>query len=279
MGQDICKICSSNKLSVVTIGQTKLIHCAECDIYYQTSIPGQTELNQYYTENYNLTKAGFIPTEKRRIFRIPEQIGIIAEIRQLNPPPASLLDIGCDRGYFIDEARRYGYEVTGLEPSAAAAEYCRQIGLPVVKNFDDLKKQFDIVTMFHSLEHHDDPLKAMVNLKKYLVPDGLIVIRVPNFSCVWRKIFRERWTWFQPKNHYFHFTQQSLYYLMMKAGYNILSIESRKPNTRLTKRMNHMSNSIFKKSFHEPVKFIDRIKRHYEDITGVELFCTARNLK
>ncbi len=115
-----CKICGSQNTALQHLNDTELVLCQDCEATFLATIPPEQELAEYYEGNYRITAQDYVATEKRRFFRFPEQIKLISQLVQLKPPPASVLDIGCDKGYFLDEMRRYGYRVTGVEPSKMA---------------------------------------------------------------------------------------------------------------------------------------------------------------
>jgi hypothetical protein len=267
-----CRICSSDNVVDVMVGSIPLIHCNSCDIYYLKDMPTQDELDIYYLSNYQITSEDMVKTEKRRIFRIIEQIKLISEIKKFKLPPAKLLDIGCDKGFFMDEARRWGYSVSGVEPSESARSYCSNIGLETMQALNQVNEKFDIITMWHSLEHQLEPTKFLDTIKSLLVDNSYLFIRVPAFDNIWRKIFGSKWIWFQPKNHYYHYTMKSLENLLNTAGFDVIKIEKRKPNNRFTKRVYIIINGILKEKI--PIK--KRLARIYEDITGVELFAIAK---
>lgn len=266
-----CRICASVDLANVMIGTISLVHCNSCNIFYLKDMPSQNELEKYYLSNYQITSDDVVNTEKRRLFRIPEQIKLISEIKKLKPPPAKLLDIGCDKGFFMDEARRWGYEVCGVEPSELARSYCSNIGLTTYRLLSDVDEKFEIVTMWHSLEHHLEPVEFLKLVQSIMSDNSFLLIRVPAYDNIWRKIFSSNWIWFQPKNHYFHYTEKSLEYLLNMLGFDAIKIEKRKPNDKYTKRTNKIITSLLKNK--DVIK--KRFARVYEDITGVELFAIA----
>jgi len=271
-----CRICNSNNLNEFSVGGFPLITCRDCGIIYNASLPTEEYLENYYRSEYKISKLDELGIEKRRIFRYPEQIELISEILKYKPANSKLLDIGCDRGYFLDEARRFGFQVQGIEPLAEAKDYCNTIGLHVFDTLESVESKFDIITMWHSLEHHLNPKQSLEKIMNYLDDDGILVLRVPAFDCIWRRIFGKRWIWFQPENHYFHYTKDSLNYLLHSSGYSVVQLIRRKPNNRITKAYYKMSMKSFKKYFESKSNFKARLSRFYQDLTGVELFAVTK---
>jgi hypothetical protein len=112
-----CRICGSLNTGIIMCGSTPLVRCRDCDAVFLETMKSSEELAEFYAHDYTLNETHDLSVyERRRMFRLPEQVKLLADLRRLKPPPASLLDIGCDKGFFLDEARRHGYTVAGVEP-------------------------------------------------------------------------------------------------------------------------------------------------------------------
>ncbi len=270
-----CKICDSQNTALQRLDDTEVVLCKDCEATFLANIPPEQELAEYYEGNYRITAQEYIATEKRRLFRFPEQIKLIAKLAQLKPPPASVLDIGCDKGYFLDEIRRYGYAVMGVEPSSAARLYCTNIGIEVKNSTDELNGTYDIITMWHTLEHIGDPVGFLNRVQNHLAAKGLMAIRVPDYGCLWRKIFRDHWVWFQPRNHYFHYTEKALRQLLQVVGFEVIQIQSQRPNDSLTDKAYRLAARTFGKYWNDRISLKKKIGKIYEGVTGIELYALA----
>jgi len=103
----------------------------------------------------------------------------------------------------------------------------------------------------------------------------MIAIRVPDYGCFWRKLFGEKWIWFQPQNHCFHYTDKALRALLNRAGFEVMQIQSQRPNDRLTDKAYNLVSKTFKEYWGERVALRKKLGRIYEDITGIELYALA----
>lgn len=274
-----CKICSSTNLQNIKIGRTPLILCSDCDIYYLADFSEKTHINDYYKKEYKITSSDILDTEFRHLFRITEQYQLINEIQRYKKSPANLLDIGCDKGFFMDIARRFNYNCMGIELSEAALGYTQKIGLNVISTVEENNNLWDIAVMWHSLEHIPEPIEFLKQLNSKLNTDAYVFIRVPAFDSFWRKLLGPKWIWFQPQNHFFHYTIKSLNRLLTKSDYEIIDIGYRKPNDRITRKMYRIANSMFGTTFDYRKSIKSHIKRYYEDLTGVELFAVVKPKK
>ena len=96
-----------------------------------------------------------------------------------------MIDIGCGPGTFLLVAKRRGWEVTGVEPAAEAAEKASGIGLDVFHGYvadfvATAPRPFDVAVSFEVLEHVPDPVAVMREIHRLLKPGGLVFISVPN---------------------------------------------------------------------------------------------------
>lgn len=269
-----CILCNSPETNEIQWGNAILLHCQNCDVYYLKNIPSQAELTQYYSQNYKI-KNDLAFAEFRRISRLPEQIellDLVLEYKNIN----NIIDIGCDKGYFLDEARRRGLKVYGVELSDDARSYCNQIGLDVRKNLNDFDITFDCMIMNHSLEHFTNPKEQLQLNYNKLNEGGILLVRVPAFDSFWSQVMKNYWIWFQPQNHYFHFTKKSLKLLAETVGFKVLKIHHRKPNNINTRKFTNVARTTFRNLgiYQQPLK--KRIGNIVENITGVEILLVAQ---
>ena len=146
-------------------------------------------------------------------------------------PVGRLLDVGCGKGKFLATAARRGWEAWGIEPSQRSVSQASTGGggRLITGRFEDLElpdEYFDLVTMWHTLEHFHQPLETLMRVRKKLKDDGTLVVRVPN-SDSWDL----RWggpDWFQldVPRHLYHFSPASLGAMLVKAGFRTVSVST-----------------------------------------------------
>jgi SAM-dependent methyltransferase len=137
----------------------------------------------------------------------------------------SLLDIGCGSGTFLHLAQRRGFLPHGMDVSdRAVAAAQEQYHLPVRQG--DIGSdawrgcKFDIISMFHVLEHLPDPGQAVAYAGGLLKPGGILILQVPNAASVQARIFGARWYGFDVPRHLINFTPQALEKLLGDAGFS-----------------------------------------------------------
>lgn len=270
-----CKICLENNLVEFKVGNTELLKCLNCEIIFNKHTEHTNKINEYYKEKYVLDKNQLKPMQ-RYFHRMPEFIKLISFINKYKSTPASLLDIGCDKGFFLEFSRHFGFEVFGVELSESARNYAQNLGLNVFENLESVNRKFDIIVMWHSLEHFPNPKQGILDIKKLLNDDGILLIRVPNFDNIWRRIFGKNWIWFQPQSHYFHFSPTSLKNLLNETGFETIYNKSSRPNNFLTYFSNYISKKSFKKYFGLKPTLKSYIYTIYEFLTGIEIFTISK---
>jgi SAM-dependent methyltransferase len=158
-------------------------------------------------------------------------------------PKGNLLDVGCGLGVYLTTVRDLGWRVRGVEIGTAAAQYAREhYGLDVFSgSFDEADlpaNHFDVVTLWHVLEHFPSPAVALSGIRDLLTADGLLILGLPNFASLDRMIFKENWNGYEIPLHLYHFTPISIERLLEKNGYRMLKIVH-------TVRPSDMRKSVF----------------------------------
>jgi 2-polyprenyl-3-methyl-5-hydroxy-6-metoxy-1,4-benzoquinol methylase len=127
----------------------------------------------------------------------------LLDLLAAHAPRGRLLEVGCGHGLLLDEARRRGYAVEGLELSVEAARYARErLGLSVREMvLEDAaldSERYDAVLLVDVLEHLDDPVAALERLRTMLAPGGALLIVTPDPSSFMARVARRRWWGYLP---------------------------------------------------------------------------------
>jgi SAM-dependent methyltransferase len=143
-------------------------------------------------------------------------------------PPGPLLDVGAGRGRFVAAARAAGYEARGLEPSAGAVAAARALyGVELdAARLDEAEVapgSLGAVTLWHVLEHVDDPAAALVVAARALRPGGALLAGVPNLASLQARLGGDRWFHLDLPRHRTHFTPAGLRALLQRTGFEIVA--------------------------------------------------------
>lgn len=138
------------------------------------------------------------------------------------PDRGVLLDIGAGTGDFLVRAKRKGWEVSGVEPSQVARKLASKKGVVLEESTTTFPKtSFDVITMWHVLEHVPDLEEQIGELKRLLKEDGLLVVAVPNFKSYDAQKYREHWAAYDVPRHLWHFSQTTIEKLFSAQGFKV----------------------------------------------------------
>lgn len=199
--------------------------CQACGLRYTNPRPDLESITGFYPADYrphrNSSKAKAAPRGWSAWFRgkCPERRGQIAWHGR-----GRLLDFGCGGGSFLQRMALRGWTATGLDMSPQAVETVeRDLGLQAFVGtlpHPDLRPcSFDVITMWHSLEHVHEPLETLREAYRLLAPDGQLIVACPNADGWPARWFGPHWFGLDLPRHLTHFTQKSLREMLCAAGF------------------------------------------------------------
>jgi SAM-dependent methyltransferase len=141
----------------------------------------------------------------------------------LGPPAGALLDVGAGRGRFVASARAAGWNATGIEPSPREpAEHVIAVAL---EEAQVAPGSVQAITLWHVLEHVEDPEAALRRLRGWLAPGGTLLVGVPNLASVQARAGGARWYHLDLPRHRTHFTARGLEILLDRCGFELVRTE------------------------------------------------------
>ncbi|MGO3182987.1 MAG: class I SAM-dependent methyltransferase [Aequorivita sp.] len=147
-------------------------------------------------------------------------------IFEQNSGVGTLLDVGAGTGEFLKVAKEKGWEVQGMEPNKSASNLSTEKGIELKSSLTDFRgSQFDVVTLWHVLEHIPNLEETIAQLSDLVKPNGTLIIAVPNFKSYDAKYYKEFWAAFDVPRHLWHFSKTS----MEKLFSNRFTLEKREP--------------------------------------------------
>ncbi|TGD58637.1 class I SAM-dependent methyltransferase [Flavobacterium humi] len=149
----------------------------------------------------------------------------VSLITSFHPEKGSLLDIGAGTGDFLTVAKAKGWQTTGLEPSEKAKNMAISKGVSFKNDLKSIENQsFDVITMWHVLEHVPDIEEQIKELKRLVKPNGTIFIAVPNFKSFDAKYYGPFWAAYDVPRHLWHFSKISIEKLFAKENMKLIKI-------------------------------------------------------
>ena len=176
-----------------------LYDCAQCALRFTNRFPSEDSIGAYYDSPNYISHTDTREGLANRLYHFARGIMLKRKTRLVlkhtTHRPVRLLDMGCGTGYFLNEAKKKGFIVTGIEKDSRAREFAKaHFGLDVAeeKRFWELEKgSFHVVTLWHVLEHIEKLSQSIEKIKEMLTDDGVAIIACPTGA---------RWTRRSTKN-------------------------------------------------------------------------------
>ena len=204
----------------ITLDRFRVVECSACGVAY--TAPRPASLDRYYPQRYR----GYGPTVKRILGSLYN--ARVARWSRMKSEGGSVLEIGCGPGLMLAAFRRRGWNVLGIERDETMAEKARrETGLDILAQpIETLPAdaRFDLIIMFHVLEHIGEPVGLLAECRKRLAPGGRLIINVPNFSSWQSKWAGSRWLHLDVPRHLVHFTPETLGATLERAGLTLLQV-------------------------------------------------------
>lgn len=217
-----CNLCGGTEVSILSTrsrsgNPLRTVICRACGLVW--SDPRPHDARQFYEAEYRLAyKNTYSPKPKHVVRAGKVALSRFGKITQLLSSRKAVLDVGTGGGEFAYLVQSLGHVVSGIEPNRGYADHSiQQYGLAVQVGFVQdamfAPASFDIVTIWHVLEHTEDPGFILARLRSWLKPDGVLVVEVPNVEATCqapRNTFHEA--------HLYNFNVVSLRRLAKKQG-------------------------------------------------------------
>lgn len=200
-----------------------IVECAACSHIYSVGVPEAEALASFYRE---VTDPVYLEEQESR------QDTFLYYLKHLQKHShagagAKLLEIGAYYGGFLTLAKKAGYQVTGIEPSAHAAAYCRSQGLNVhnamAEQWKNLGEKYDIIVFWDVLEHIADPQSFFRSLKPWLKPGGEVFFATLDVKGIVPRLMGRHWPWFMTM-HVNYYSKKTIRRLMKENGLTVSQI-------------------------------------------------------
>ncbi|MFC1658629.1 methyltransferase domain-containing protein [Candidatus Omnitrophota bacterium] len=202
----------------------RIFKCNSCGMIFAE----QDKKVAYYVDKYtNMVDTDYLQEEKGRR---QASINILKRIERYKKN-GRLLDIGCANGFFLDEARRRGWAISGVEFSKWAVDYAKEkLNLNVLRGSLEEAAfpgcSFDVIVMLDVLEHLTDPKSTLLEVRRVLKNDGILYISTPNILSAMSRILRAKW-WGINKFHLFYFSKTTFEKMLDACGFRVKKYSSR----------------------------------------------------
>jgi len=197
-----------------------LYHDETLDMLITSPQPSLENLGKYYESEDYISHTDNKRSLFEKLYHFIKSIALqnkLNLINSLQPQKGRLLDIGAGTGDFLSVAKNDGWQTIGVEPSERAKSIAKNKGVSFVEETSELENQsFDVISMWHVLEHVPDLDKQIKELKRLLKPTGTLIIAVPNFKSFDAKYYGKFWAAYDVPIHFWHFSKTAIKLLFEK---------------------------------------------------------------
>lgn len=228
-----CPLCFSESSFWGKKNNHNLFVCSKCNLIFVNPIPKEISVygDDYFSGalkgfgyvDYDLDKEPMIPVFNK-------YLDLVQKFSLYKPEKTTkkIFDVGSATGFFLDIARKRGYEVLGIEYSSFASSEARKKGIDTICG--DLldsdvvieKESFDVVSMLDVLEHFKNPFDELKKASEILKKDGLLIINTPNGESFISKFLKTKWHLVVPPEHLFYFSPKNLKMFLESIGFEVV---------------------------------------------------------
>ncbi len=201
-------------------------HCNTCGLGITSPRPVESDSSRYYASDAYISHAASSKGIIDRIYLIIRSFTVRWKYSLVKPfqNGAGVLDYGCGTGAFLKEVHRHNLKAVGVEPS----EIARAQAAPGVTTYSKLSElppdRFDVITLWHVLEHVYDLRATLRTLTAHLTDRGAMLIAVPNHLSPDALRYRDQWAAYDVPRHLWHFTPSSMAMFLQQEGLRIQKI-------------------------------------------------------
>lgn len=236
-----CLVCGSSNVghflectdNFVTREKFNIYQCNSCGFRFTIDAPDVENISRYYhSENYishSDTQKGIV----NKLYHTVRNLMLKRKLRLIRSLTTGkdLLDIGCGTGYFPHFMQQNGYNASGMEIEPGARKFAADnFGLKVSSPDELLNEkhtaQFDVITLWHVLEHLYEPARYLNWIFDSLKNEGVLLIALPNCDSYDARKYKENWAAYDVPRHLWHFKPSTFEKLISQHGFKLERIKS-----------------------------------------------------
>jgi 2-polyprenyl-3-methyl-5-hydroxy-6-metoxy-1,4-benzoquinol methylase len=209
----------------------EIFECPQCGLLYTVPRPSPQQIGKYYKSDeyysHQQNQKGFIPRIYEKVKTINLKNKVSMAIGGL--PHGKLLDIGCGVGDFLVQVRKQGWEIAGIEPSDDAKLIAKdRLGFTPLAPAESITFPdhfFDVITLWHVLEHIDDLKFQTSEIYRLLKPGGRLIIALPNYQSFDCQYYKDKWAAWDVPRHLNHFSPDTLRAIITSLDFKVIDTQ------------------------------------------------------
>ncbi|NQY10987.1 MAG: class I SAM-dependent methyltransferase [Flavobacteriales bacterium] len=208
-----------------------IVQCDGCDFKFTNPRPAQNEIGKYYESDEYVSHSDTNEGIVNKIYQMVKVCTLSKKLALLNRlrPKGNVLDIGAGTGAFLKFCGDNGWEITGVEPDESARKIAQETNHISLKEEDHLAtiedSSYDIITMWHVLEHVHNLKERVGELKRILKDNGRLIIAVPNCNSYDAKHYKNQWAAYDVPRHLYHFTPADITKLIEQFQMKVVEVK------------------------------------------------------
>jgi SAM-dependent methyltransferase len=218
--------CKDHSVSHETFDLQK---CAQCGLVMTNPRPEEQQLGRYYASDAYISHSNKSPNLIGRIYKASRWFTLKWKLNLIEQhsaiTPRSVLDFGCGTGSFLQVCKKNNLTVSGVEPAPLArAQANKNTETEIYPALSHVTGQFDVITLWHVLEHVAELNETLYQLKTRLVKSGTMFIAVPNLQSKDANQYREHWAALDVPRHLWHFQRPTMQKALEKHGLTCIKV-------------------------------------------------------
>lgn len=205
----------------------ELFHDTELDML--VTKPQPENLDPYYESEVYISHTDSNKSFVDKIYQLVKKYSLSKKVHLINTysrEKKTLLDVGAGTGDFLKAAKSKDWHAEGVEPNYDARMRATEKGIDLQPSLESLTgKKYDVVTLWHVLEHLPDLENQILKLVWHLEEEGTLLIAVPNFNSYDAKHYKEFWAAYDVPRHLWHFSKTAIEKLFSKHGLELVKIK------------------------------------------------------
>jgi len=178
------------------------------------TVPVPKNLGDYYKSEDYISHTDSKKSLLDKVYQAVKNITLKKKLKLINSfktPSKNILDVGAGTGDFLKVCKNNSWNVAGIEPSLEARNIAEKKGVSLKENLAEFKNiKFDVITLWHVLEHVENLSEYISTLNNLLADDGRLIIAVPNHKSYDANYYKQFWAAFDVPRHLWHFSQTSI---------------------------------------------------------------------
>ncbi|MDT7831380.1 class I SAM-dependent methyltransferase [Flavobacteriaceae bacterium S356] len=197
--------------------------CDQYDMLVTSPVP--VDLGYYYQDEAYISHTDAKKTMFDKAYQMIKSISTKRKFKLINgfSTEKRILDIGAGTGDFLSFFKSKGWEVFGVEPNEKARILSAQKEVLLKDQISEFENhQFDVITMWHVLEHIPNLSEYIRTLERLLTKNGVLIVAVPNFKSYDASHYKEFWAAYDVPRHLWHFSQASIEKLFKEVNMSVV---------------------------------------------------------